>query len=339
MDNEFEPAADRVPPPPPLPDLRSPLDLTPASWTAGAGGPSRQWGRLALAAAVVVALIAGAIVFLLPRGGGGAAFALQYKTDQTIRYHMTMTMDGLLSSAELGADEPFKGSFDLTLSMHVVSVDANGTATIDLSIEKGTAIFGGQKQPLPRDFQARIQIAKDGRLLSGGGLSETTGFSGFSLPGSDQFTPLLPDHPVKPGDVWTKDFEVPFPFGGGSIRYSSRNELVRYEDVDGARAAVIHSDLTIPLDITMDLRKLLVGTGQSTSELPAGSDPKIAYGGSLTVSMTDWFDPVSGQQLKASLNGAMDMRMTLQDFPTNAGLTGEVRLTGTMSMSLTSLPA
>ena len=339
MDKEFEPGADRVPPPPPLPDPRPPIDVMAASWSAGGGRPSRRWGRLAVAAAAVVALIAGAIVFLLPHGGGGTALALQYKPDQTIRYHVTMTMDARLSSSELGVDQPFQGTFDMTFSMHVLSVDANGTATIDLSIDKGSATFGGQKQPLPRDFQAQIQIAKDGRLLSGGGLSEATGSSGFGLPGSDQFTPLLPDHPVKPGDVWTKDFDVPFPFGGGSIHYSSRNELVRYEAVDGVRAAVIHSDLTIPLDLTLDLRKLLEGTGQSTSELPRGSNPKIVYGGDMTVSVTDWFDPVSGQQLKASLNGTMDMRMTFKDFPATDAPTGEVRLTGTMSISLSSLPA
>jgi hypothetical protein len=322
-----------VPPPPPQAPTSDLILGLPS------GGPIRRWGRVAIAAAALLALVAGAIVFLLPRGSGGTAFALQYSTGQTLRYQMTMTMDAHLTSTDLGLDQPVKGTFEMTFSMRVVSVDGAGTATIDVTLVKGSATVGGQTTRLPKGFHTQVGIAKDGQLVSGGGLSAAIGGSGFGPPGSDQFTPLLPDHPVVPGDTWSKDFDVPFPFGGGSLQYRTRNELVRYEDVAGVRTAVIQSDVTVPLDFTLDLRSLMEATGQSTSDFPSGSDPKIAYGGQMVFSATDWFDPASGQEVKELLNGNMDMRMTFKGFPASSGSPlGEVRLSGTMTVAMLSLP-
>jgi hypothetical protein len=322
-----------VPPPPPEAPASDLIVGLPSN------GPTRRWGRVAIAAAAILALVAGAIVFLLPRGGGGTAFALQYSPGQTLRYQMTMTMDAHFTSIELGLDQPVKGTFAMTVSMRVVSVDGAGTATLDLTLEKGSTTVAGQTTRLPKGFHTEIRIAKDGQLVSGVGLTAAIGGTGLGPPGSDQFTPLLPDHPVVPGDTWSKDFDAPFPFGGGSLHYRTRSELIRYEDVAGVHAAVIQSDVTIPLDFSLDLRTLLEATGQSTSDLAAGSEPKIAYGGQMVFSATDWFDPASGQQVKELVNGSLGITMTFKGFPASADFpSGEVQLTGTMTVALTTLP-
>jgi hypothetical protein len=249
---------------------------------------------------------------------------------------MVMAMEATVSSPELGVDQPLRMTVDQTLALKVLSVDAGGTATVELSLEGATVSTGGQTHTLPGGPTVRMQIARDGRVLSGGGLSfAASGGSGLALPGMDQLTPLLPDRPVEPGDSWTKDFEVPFPFGKGAIRYTTTNRFLQFEQVGGTRTAVIASDVVLPLDLTVNLREALEELGARSAGLPPGADPRIAFGGDIRAHQTNWFDPATGQPVRSLGSGEMDMEMRFQGFPRSAGpFEGKVRFAGTFDLRL-----
>jgi len=173
----------------------------------------------------VLALVARVLGFVLTRGEG-EALALKFRQGRDYRYHLEMTLQGTLSSSQSGPAEPFSETIDIKFAMHVLSVDQQGTATIDLEQEEGEVSVNGEHQTSPNDFRSRIRITKDGKFIADdGGLSAVGGASGLSVPGFDQFTPLLPDHAVYTGDAWSKDFDRPFPLGEGVIHYATRNRL------------------------------------------------------------------------------------------------------------------
>ena len=187
------------------------------------------------------------------------------------------------------------------------------------------------EQGLPAGEIYDLYLDHAGRLW----IASTTGGSGFDFPGTDQFTPVLPDHPVKPGDTWTKSFDQTLPFGGGDLSYTSHNTFVRYEKVSGVKAAVIRSTMSVPLDLTIDLRKLLDTYGQG-APIPKGSHPTIQYGGRVSMDQTAWFDPIGGSLVKTLLVAQFDMQMQFKGFPSKqlpGG--GQVAFAGSMTLTLT----
>jgi hypothetical protein len=218
----------------------------------------------------------------------------------------------------------------------VLSVDPDGTASVEMRVEEADVTLDGERQAVPATQPVRMRISRDGRLLAGSGnLGSAGAASGLNVPGLDQFTPLLPDHPVQPGDSWSKDFTAPFPIGDGELRYRSRNTFLRYEQLGGTKAAVIRSALTLLLDFQIDIRQLAEISGQGQSGFPAGTNPKISYGGTMSYLATNWFDPKGGQQLKSSIDGTMDIRMRFIDFPPEQSVpAGEVTLSGKVRAAL-----
>lgn len=332
-------------PPPPAP---SALDETWAFGGGSGGGglrlPSlpvrrrrrgRSKGKILISLALVLALAAGAFAFLsLRRSSGQAtALAMSFPKGQTFTYALSMNMDGTIHAGTQSG--PLKGTVAETLSWKVQSVDAQGIATVELSASNISGNFNGQPVSGTSQYTSSIQVARDGRILVGGDLASTTGGSGFDFPGTDQFTPVLPDHLVKPGDTWTKSFDQTLPFGGGHLGYTSHNTFVRYENVSGVKAAVIRSTMTVPLDLTIDLRKLLDTYGQG-APIPKGSHPSIQYGGSVSLDQTAWFDPTGGSLVKTLLVAQFDMQMQFKGFPSSqlpGG--GQVSFAGSMTLTLT----
>jgi hypothetical protein len=101
------------------------------------------------------------------------------------------------------------------------------------------------------------------------------------------------------------------------------------------RTAVIISDMTTPVDFSVDLREVLARAGQSAAQLPAGVNPEISYGGEMTFRITNWLQPDTGQQVRSRAAGRFDLRILLRGFPQEPGVPrGGVRMTGTMSLSV-----
>jgi hypothetical protein len=328
-------------------------DYPHAAWNAGgspAAGADGAWsfgkparvsglpkGRRPIALALVVLLVAGvgAYFFLNRRSaGGGEAFALALSRNSTYSYDVRLGMNGTISMQ--GQQLPFKMVMDQVLAWRVESTDSDGTATVAVTMETRAAAINGQPAPTIPTQTSRIRVARDGRILSAdfglAGLSNSD--FGSLVPGGDQFMPLLPDHPVKVGDSWTKDFDQELPFGMGRFRYSVNSTLLRYGDIDGKRMAVIFSTLSLPLDMTIDLKKILAASGASgAGSFPGGGNPKMNFGGSMTMKQTAWFDPARGELARSSANANFDMTIEFKDFASQANPpAGAMSFKGTMEL-------
>ena len=339
--------APAVPPPPASPGFgRPPGPPLSGQWSfAGRDAKGTPKIRVSVVVGLVIVLVAGAASFVfLNRSPGGTVFAFTMSNGQNFRYRIHMLMDG---HVEVGSHEdPLALDLSETLGWQVASVDSHGLATVDMTVSDVSGRIDGHKVSNGQAATTRIVLARDGRIVQAGDLSfsgDTASGPGMMFPGSDQFTPLLPDHPVKPGDRWSKAFDQDFPFADGALHYGSQNVFLRYEVIHGVRAAVIASTITMPMNITLDVRRLLeyAGLDKDAKEIPSGRDPKIAYRGSASTTQNSWFDPRSGQVVKTSSNGQFDMTVEFQGLPADTILAGVggVRMTGAMNLEVTRLTA
>lgn len=310
-------------------------------WHFGAGnGPSLRVSlpgsrkSIALVLAAVLVAAAGAYFFInRSNSSGGTALALTLSRGQSYGYHIDMSFDGSVKVAGQAAAVTTQFGEDFTWK--VESVDASGVATVTMTVESITSTVNGQSTPAGGPMTIQVKVAKDGRILTAGNLALTGSSSttqGF--PGTDQFLPLLPDHPVKPGDAWDKTFDQEFPFGDGKIHYVAHNSYLRNEDVGGIQAAVIGGTVKVPLDLTIDPNEIskALDTPADTT-IPKGA--KVLFTGNMDLTQTAWLDLAKHTLLKGSLTGAMDMTIQLKGIPAPAGIPdGKIGLVGNVTLQI-----
>lgn len=285
-------------------------------------GPAFVVGTISLA----IVLAAGFFVFRATRpetGGGARTLALSFSMGQTASYAISMSMNGTVDAAGL-TGQPVDMDMSETISWTVTDVSPDGVATVRLDVSDVSGTFNGASAPTGATSMPSItmQIAPDGRILTAGGLSLSTeaSSSGFGFPGMSQFTPLLPEGKVSPGDSWDKSFSQEFPFGDGKIEYRTHSTFEGYEDFHGTRAAVIRTQLEVPLDFTLNFADLLGALGGSnTSTGPSGltglEDASIDYGGQGSFTQKAWVDLNAEQMLKSDSTGSFDMTMSIEGVP------------------------
>jgi hypothetical protein len=240
------------------------------------------------------------------------ALALKFTPGQTVRYRVVLTMNGTV--ARETESFPYQVHVEETVLWRVESVDAQGIATVDLSVEDGTVTMNGQSHPSSSAAPATVlQVAPDGRILSvqDAGVVPGRG-AGTGFPGLDQLTPVLPVRPVSPGSSWSRAFDQAYPFGEGSLHYTTENRFVRYEDVGRVRTAVVSGSLSVPVEVTVEANRL---AGVQASPSPGGASPTIGYRGMSSVRQTAWVDPEGGALVKIVTMGAVDMAVSFQGFP------------------------
>jgi hypothetical protein len=315
------------------------------AWQAGpaleSGPPRRVRPRLVIGAvAVVVALVAGFVAVQLTRSEEKAeaqALAFAFTQGQTQTYLVHMAMNGTMAMEGFGqasaGEMPLEMDMTETVTWKVLSVDGNGVATIEASVTHVSGTVNGVAIPDSAAGSAptQMKIAPNGRLLDVGGMSIPSSLQGAGglegVPGLDQYTPLLPDYPVEPGDSWTKVFREKIPFGRGTMQFTTVNTFDRYEVVNGVRAAVITTGLNLPLDFTIDFDKLLAGQEEASGGVDM-SGVSASYGGEVSLSVTAWVDPSAKQLLKSSASGDIDMTMEMSGAE---AFEGQMTLKGTFS--------
>jgi hypothetical protein len=207
----------------------------------------------------------------------------------------------------------------------VLSVDDAGTATIEVTVSDMSGTLNGTEVPSAPSPPIEIRIAADGRVLSAGGLSlgGAGQTQGFGFPGMGQLTPILPDDgdAVSVGDTWDKEFSQDFPFGEGTIDFSATSTYVRNETVNGREAAVIQTQMTVPIDATLDLAELVDALGPEITGATGAAgldqlgDGSIAYLGRGTFTQTSFVDLDARELLKTQSRGRFDISMTLEGIP------------------------
>ena len=323
------------------PPITGPSD---GAWAFGSGIGShggrspdrahRARGPIALTLVVFVIVASGGYWLLNRPSGGGTALALSFAPGQTERYRIDMSFSGSMDAA--GRSTPFSMQVAETFSWKVASVDA-GVATVEMTVEQISGNVNGQPTAPAPSAPVTLRIASDGRILTGGGFGgiDATDPIGAVFDGTDQFVPLLPDHPVSPGDTWTKAYDQVLPFDMGRLHFSSTSHLLRYEPVDGVRAAVVTSRATLPMDMAIDLRKVLESLGQD-ADLPEGVNPSMTFGGGMDMRLTSWLDAAHGRVVRTA--GTIDMHITIdmEGFPAVGGdsANGHFALGGILTMNV-----
>jgi hypothetical protein len=185
-----------------------------------------------------------------------------------------------------------------------------------------------------------LRIAADGRVLSAGGLAlgGAGQGQGFGFPGMEQLTPILPDggRAVAPGDTWEKHFSQEFPYGDGTIEYTATSTYDRNETVNGHEAAVIVTQLAVPLDFTVDFQEMIDAFGEDlgaagATGIDALGDASISYSGRGDFTQTSFVDLDAKRLLRSESRGEFDISMT---FAGLAGLEGAMAFTGTFTQQV-----
>jgi hypothetical protein len=322
---------DLVTPPPPPPDVRTP-------------SRSRR-AAIALGAAALVLTVVGAFA-LVSAGRDDDAHAqplsLVFTAGRSESYSIHQTIDGSLSSELIGGEQPITLDMTQRVTWTVTDVDPRGIATIEVTIDHVSGSVDGR--PLPAASTAippvEIRVAPDGRVVSAGGLAlgGAGQTQGFGFPGMSQLTPILPDDgvAVAPGDTWHKSFSQPFPFGDGKIAFTARSRYERDETIDGTPAALISTDMDVPLDFTVNVGELLdaVGSGDArtgATGLDLLRDATLTYDGAGTISQTSWVDLDAKELLRSRSSGRFDISVGLAGVP---GFDGTLRFSGSFSQDV-----
>ena len=227
------------------------------------------------------------------------AFTTGFKVGDTITYRVHTTVSGSLL---IGAQQiPLNSDQTLTQVLKVQSVDNSGTATVDVTTQDVVGVAGSGTTTLG-PASVVLQIGADGRIQSGA--AAQIGGRIPSIPGSDQLTPVLPGHPVKPGDSWDKAYSRLNPYGRGEISFTSHNRYVKDEAVGGRDAAVIDTTLRGPIDFTIDFSKLPVAAGATASPVTG----IIHYTGAIDSGHRYWIGLTDQQVLKST--GSVTYRLS-----------------------------
>lgn len=317
-----------VPPPPPGGPIETPR-------------PRR--GLIAGAIVVALAVVAGVVAFVAFQGGesaGARPLALAFTEGQSETYAIHQTMDGQITGDALG-EMPLAMDVTQVVTWEVTSVDGDGVATVEVTVSEMSGSVNGIEVPAAPEGTPpfELQIAPDGRVVSAGGLSLGGGdlTQGFGFPGMGQLTPILPDEGdrVAPGDSWEKEFSQEFPFGEGTIEFTAESTYERNEDVDGREAAVIVTEMTVPMNFTLNYGEVLDEFG---GELPSGAtglanleNATVAFGGEGAITQTSWVDLDARELLRTESSGDFDMSMEFTGVPMFEGTIG---FTGTFSQDL-----
>lgn len=325
-------------PPPSEPPGASP-PLTPES-----SAPTEPRGRRAALLVgilgLLVVIVAGVVVF---RPSDAQSLSLAFRAGQEMTYRWSMTMDVAFSdSSGTLPEEPTQMEIEAEMGWEVLDVDEEGIATVRVSLTDMAATMNGQPMPgAPADFSAEMKIAPDGTVVEDSGLGLAgSASSDTMLPGSGQLTPILPEGEVEPGDTWTKTYTQEMPFGMGDMTISTENELLRYEEVDGAETAVIASHMIVPMNLSFDgedLAAFAEGTGDTTS--PEELSPEelagitAEYGGEMTLDSTTWLDLTEQLAVRMEMDGAFDISMRITGLPVPGGVF-QMDMAGTMTQEM-----
>ena len=312
-----EPDVDPIPPPP---DRPSP--------------PNRPRRRarprlVAVAVGVAVVLLAGVAVFALTRSDSAEAqpLALAFEQGQSQTYEIDQTMDAEIASDVFGS-ESISMDVSQVVSWEVTSVDEEGIATIEVTVSEMSGSVNGD--PIPADVasvppvEIRDRPGRPRRCRPAGSRSAAPGrprASGSPGWASSRRSCRTRAKRSRSGDTWEKEFSQDFPFGEGTIEFSATSTYERDEEVDGRTAAVIVTELTVPLDFTLSFADLLETldpalTGATgAGELDALADASIAYGGEGAFTQTSFVDLEARELLRTQSEGTFDIAMEFAGVP------------------------
>ena len=274
-------------------------------------------------------------------GAQAHTISLGYKAGDTYKYTLHTVLDYKIGAE--GFAIPFNLEMTGKQTITVKSVDSSGTADMtvelgDLSVKTTTnGVTNTTTTGAPTNFE--MKVASDGRIVAVNGSSFTNGsLPGVSGTGGGLVTAILPDHAVKPGDTWTKDYDQANPMGTGAVHMTSKNKYLRDEQVKNVNTSVVQSNIATTIDITIDMSAMggQGGTPLFPSTGGASGVQGLSMKGTTTSDVTSWIDSSARRVAKTHSTGKVDATMTLNMTAggTTPGLTGPITFKGTQTMDM-----
>ena len=261
-------------------------------------------GFLVVAAGALALTVAAAGFVVFRPEPAGATLELGFQEGETNTYRLTASLE---STIELAPNQVTSvlGSASETIEIRVARVHPDGKATLDIHISEFSGQVDGRPLKAPAKKNFRVVVSDDGRIVE-----TAAGLAYVSLddaqPGSTQCFPLLPDHPVNPGDRWEVEHRQRLPRGLGHLKLHAWNELLDYEQTaEGLRTAVIDSVISGTMDANLnesDLRRLA-----HTDNVPAGA--RASAFGQLWVNQTVWLDPAGGDFVRSDARAEFELTL------------------------------
>ena len=283
-------------------------------------------GSIELMSRVLAALASGLLLAgcVLPGTVQARAFTTGFKAGKSYHYTVHTVVAGTLSTGTTGSTlVPVNSDQRLTETLHVDSVDKTGVATVSITINTLTDSSGAALTNKPPPVT--LKIGPDGRIVSGAGAP--VGGRLPSLPGSDQLTPVLPDHKVAPGDTWQTRYSRSNPYGSGQFDFNSRNRYVKDDKVNGQDSSVLETMLIGHIDFSIDFSKL-------PSAQPGALAGPVHYVGEVNSTARYWLDQSDSQVLKSSTTGSYSISYAIVAPASQAGGPQQVTFTGHINNDL-----
>src|SRR5205823_3969974 len=134
-------------------------------------GSSTRGRMAALVAAVVVLALAGGLIGwkLADKPEGHTTLALAFAPGTVERYALQLNFDGTVTADNF--QQVVSTGVTGMVVLRVLSVSGDGIATIQMHIEQLVGTMGGTPVTQSKLPPSTIRVARDGRVLSGGGLT------------------------------------------------------------------------------------------------------------------------------------------------------------------------
>ncbi len=271
------------------------------------------------------------------------SISLAYKAGDTYKDGFHLVMKYTIGAS--GMSIPLNIDLSAKETVTVKSVDSSGTAdmSVDISEISVKTSMNGTDNTTTTKTGATIEmkVAKDGQVLSvnGSAFGSNTALPGMTGTQGGIVSAILPDHPVKPGDTWTKTYDVPSPLNRGSIHATSNNTYLRDENVGSAKTAVIESKVNTSLDMTLDLSSMLGAVGTPPPSGAGAGTETLSMTGTSKSDTTTWIDTGARRIVKTHSTGSVDAKLTVNVPPpsntTTPALTGPISFKGTQTLDLT----
>ena len=279
-------------------------------------------GRVPVSAGIGLSLALAVLVFAIATvvRWTGPAVALSYRWVAGDEMRNRLTTDMSISTRPAVLEEDVEIRTEATTLARVVEVDAAGNATLDITTEDVRVV--DSSVPVPDEQFEKVvaqphtvKLSPEGRILESS--FPWLGPQGVDQKGFNQ-GPLLPDHPVGPGDEWEVDYLQETGIGDGGFDLHATNRFLRYDEVNGIETVVISSDISGPIDFTVDPSEI------AASAIPEGDPlqpqdpealPTLHYTGEMTAEAKSWIDPLTGDMLRNEMEASISISYTVPGLP------------------------
>ena len=241
---------------------------------------------------VVISLAALVIVSCAGPGSLGspdksALLALELNThDSTVyRYHTLIDLTASSGSEKVKIPTELRG--DVTLL--VLNRGKDGVAIVSGTVEgvRGTVNGHASTDQFKHEFLVRIgpNAHIEPSTPSGAPSTQMGG-----VPGNDQFLALLPNRRATPGATWDTQVDAANVFGTGTLHQAATSRYVKSEKLAKVNAAQVDSDITLPVDLDLDVTQL-VHTGIVPDSFAAQHpSARLHLKGTIHTAASTWLD-------------------------------------------------